>query len=94
MKKHPAEAFLIATREEQATRMADMPPMVSVVPGGAGALLRRGAHRRIVPLWPPADGVRPAGEAFLSRDIPRMKSRPGAERNGPQTPLTLSLMKW
>jgi hypothetical protein len=32
MKYHPAEAFLIATREERARRMADMPPMVSVLP--------------------------------------------------------------
>jgi hypothetical protein len=40
MKKHPAEPFLIATREERAARMADMPPMVSVVFGVAGILQR------------------------------------------------------
>ncbi|MBA7533066.1 hypothetical protein ES705_25301 [subsurface metagenome] len=33
-KKHPAEDFLIATREERALQLADMPPMVSILPGG------------------------------------------------------------
>lgn len=28
--KHPAEDFLIATREERARSMVDMPPMISV----------------------------------------------------------------
>jgi hypothetical protein len=30
--KHPAEDFLIATREERARRQADMPPMISILP--------------------------------------------------------------
>jgi hypothetical protein len=38
--KHPAEAFLIATRGERARRMTDMPPMISVVFAGNRILQR------------------------------------------------------
>jgi len=47
MKKHPAETFLIATKDEWARRLADMPSMVSVVHGGTAALLRRRNRRRL-----------------------------------------------
>ena len=48
--KHPAEDFLIATMEERALRLADMPPMISILPGDVPALLCAARERRkIIP---------------------------------------------
>ena len=50
-KKHPAEDFWIATREERARSMADMPPMISILPEHVPALLRAARARacKIIP---------------------------------------------
>ena len=50
-KKHPAEDFWIAHREEMALRMADMPPMISILPKDVPALLRAARARacKIIP---------------------------------------------
>ena len=50
-KKHPAEDFLIATREERALRQKDMPPMISILPEHVPALLRAARARacKIIP---------------------------------------------
>ncbi len=41
MKNHPAEIFLITTKEERARRLPDMPPMVSVLPAPQERLVDR-----------------------------------------------------
>ena len=50
-KKHPAEDFLIATRDERALRMADMPPMIYILPSDVPELLRAARARacKIIP---------------------------------------------
>lgn len=53
--KHPAEDFWIATRDERALRMADMPPMISILPEHVPALLRAARERaKIIPFRRPS----------------------------------------
>lgn len=50
--KHPAEDFLIATKDERSMRLADMPPMVSVLPR---RLLRIVYFDLYLPVWVSAE---------------------------------------
>lgn len=49
--KHPAADFWIATREERAAQMENMPPMISILPRDVPALLRAARSRayKIIP---------------------------------------------
>ena len=91
-KKHPAADFLLATREEAAERMSDMPPMVSILPLHVSELLRAARkraesreRRKIIPFAYPGAGPGPGGYGDPQNTIeigdtmPRRKRRPAAK---------------